>query len=61
MKARSFEDKKGKLWVACCECDRGGNGQADCSCGWKSKRWDMKGCFAGDLMEKYEIMLLRAK
>lgn len=41
----------GKLWVACCECDRGGNGSArdKCSCGGFTKKWDKLGCFLGDL------------
>jgi hypothetical protein len=45
----SFTDKKGKRWTACCECNRGGNGndKDKCSCGWKITEWDQKGCFIG--------------
>jgi len=54
MKAKhSKEDSKGHLQVACCECDRGGNGDASCSSGWKSKRWDYKACFSGRLLDKF--------
>ncbi len=50
-----FVDKK--LWVACCECDRGGNGDdaEKCSSGWMCKRWNGLGCFIGTLMKKYDM------
>jgi len=53
-KINSFRDNKGKLWVACSECDRGGNGTDvdKCSCGWKIKRFNGSGCFCGTLIEK---------
>ncbi len=53
---RSFKDKNGMLWVACSECERGGNGsdKDKCSCGWKCKKFNGTGCFCGNLMEKYE-------
>jgi|LGOV01.1.fsa_nt_gb hypothetical protein len=49
MGMHSFKDKEGKQWTACCECNRGGNGNAEdkCSCGWQSTEWDQKGCFIG--------------
>lgn len=47
----SFKDSDGHLWVACCECNRGGNGDKSCSCGWKCVKWDHLGCFAGELMD----------
>ncbi len=52
----SFRDTKNKLWVACSECNRGGNGTDPdkCSCGWKAKRFNGSGCFIGTLMDKYE-------
>ena len=56
-KIRSFYDKKHKLFVACCECNRGGNGNADCSGGFRSKRWDKKGCFVGNLLDKHKESL----
>lgn len=50
---KSFYDNKGKLYVDCSECDRGGNGtdKDKCSSGWKIKKSDGRGCFLGDLME----------
>ena len=52
----SFLDTKGKLFVDCAECQRGGNGeQQDCSAGWQHKRIKKGGCFCGELMDKYEI------
>ena len=49
MSEHSFSDSDGRRWTACCECDRGGNGndKDKCSCGFKSKTWDMLGCFVG--------------
>jgi hypothetical protein len=45
----SFNDDKGRRWTACCECNRGGNGndQDKCACGWKCTTWDSTGCFLG--------------
>ena len=45
----SFKDAKGRAWTACCECDRGGKGNArdKCACGWKIKRWNGAGCYLG--------------
>lgn len=50
---KSFKDDKGRLWVACSECDRGGNGhdKDKCSCGWKVKRFNGLGCYLGTLLE----------
>ncbi|WP_199883664.1 hypothetical protein [Anaerosinus massiliensis] len=52
----SFKDSRGHLWVACSECDRGGNGSANdkCSAGWKHKKFRGEGCFCGDLIEKFK-------
>jgi hypothetical protein len=52
----SFYDKKGLLWVACSECERGGNGNGKdkCSCGGGIKRGGLNGCFSGTLMDKFE-------
>jgi hypothetical protein len=51
----SFKDSKDLLWVACSECERGGNGsdKDKCSCGFKCKRFNGTGCFSGTLMCKY--------
>jgi hypothetical protein len=48
----SKRDTKGKLFVDCSECVRGGNGCATdkCSCGWKVKRGGKGGCFLGTLL-----------
>jgi len=52
---KSFKDTKGKLWVACSECERGGNGSDEdkCSCGGNCKRFNGTGCFSGEIIEKY--------
>lgn len=47
-------DTRGKLCVACSECSRGGNGEQDCSSGWKIKRGGKNGCFLGELLPKYK-------
>lgn len=46
----------GKLWIACCECNRGGNGAAKdkCSCGGFIEEWDKLGCFLGDMIKEKE-------
>ena len=51
---RSEPDSRGMWNIACCECKRGGNGDASCGCGMNSKRWDYKSCFLGKLLDKYE-------
>jgi hypothetical protein len=55
----SFREEKGKLWVACSECERGGNGndKDKCSCGWKVKRFNGSGCFDGTIIEKYKGLI----
>jgi len=49
----SFKDDKGKLWVACSECNRGGNGKDKdkCACGWKVKKFNGLGCYLGNLIK----------
>lgn len=49
MTTHSFTDNKGLLWMACCECDRGGNGNAEhkCSFGWRCTEWNKMGCYLG--------------
>ena len=53
----SFRDSKGRLYVDCAECHRGGNGNdpEKCSSGWQTKQVKRGGCFSGELIEKYEI------
>lgn len=53
----SFKDKNGALWVACSECNRGGNGDQSCSCGWKCKKFNNTGCFIGKLLPKFTNIL----
>lgn len=61
-KINSFKDNKGKLWTACSECERGGNGSDTdkCSCGWKIKRFNGLGCFIGTPMEKVKTSFKEA-
>jgi hypothetical protein len=53
-KKHSFTDDKGCRWVACSECERGGNGinKNKCSSGWQIKRFNKLGCFAGEEINK---------
>lgn len=52
----SYKDIKGRVFVACCECTRGGNGSDPdkCSAGWKHKRFRGAGCFVGTLMPQFK-------
>lgn len=51
-KVYSEYDTKGKLYVDCSECERGGNGsdKDKCSCGWRIKKGHKGGCFLGALI-----------
>ena len=51
-----IETGRGALWVACSECERGGNGsdKDKCSCGWKVKKFNGLGCFLGKLLPKFK-------
>ena len=40
-------DKDGRLFVACSECSRGGNGDKSCSAGWNIRRYHGEMCFLG--------------
>ena len=46
----SFTDDKGQKRTACCECNRGGNGNDHdkCSCCGKCIEWDSMDCFIGE-------------
>lgn len=57
----SFKDKRGGLWVACSECERGGNGSDSdkCSCGGRVKKFNQRGCFSGTLMGKYKAQTIK--
>jgi hypothetical protein len=48
-KRHSYTDGGGRLWVACSECERGGNGKEEdkCARGWKVRRYNKRGCFSG--------------
>ncbi len=57
-KARYSEyDSKGKLYVDCSECKRGGNGNSEdkCSAGWRHKKGKMGGCFIGEVCDGLTI------
>ena len=58
MKAKYSEyDSRGMLYVDCCECTRGGNGDAEnkCSAGGHFKKGKKCGCFIGKLLPDLEI------
>jgi hypothetical protein len=53
MKAiRSFIDSKGRVFIDCAECDRGGNGTHRIACfhGKKIKRAGLGGCYRDGLI-----------
>ncbi|MNW46842.1 hypothetical protein D3C74_241550 [compost metagenome] len=52
----SKPDSRGVMFVACSECNRGGNGDESCSSGWKIKRGgpEKGACFSGDLLDKFK-------
>lgn len=54
----SEQDSRGYWHVACCECQRGGNGDADCGAGWNVKK-GYSGCFAGTFLSKYKEAVSR--
>lgn len=56
LKPFSVYDTKGKLFVDCSECERGGNGSDPdkCSCGWQVKKGNNGGCFLGQLASGIE-------
>src|SRR3990172_6881171 len=45
----SFTDTNGKRFVACSECERGGNGsdKDKCAAGWRKIKYDHRGWFCG--------------
>ncbi len=49
----SFKDDKGRQWVACCECTRGGNGsdKDKCAAGHRCVKWNGLGCYIGTVIE----------
>lgn len=53
----SRRDDKGRLYVACSECNRGGNGNDPdkCACGGRVKTGGKVGCFAGTLMPGLKV------
>ena len=52
----SGKDSKGKVYIDCSECERGGNGSDvdKCASGWKIKKGNKGSCFSGVLMSKYQ-------
>jgi hypothetical protein len=55
MKPTYSHDIRGKLWVACSECNRGANSpyQLKCAGGLNIKRGGDDGCFGGTLLEQF--------
>jgi len=53
----SFYDTRNHLWVACSECNRGGNGndKDKCSAGFHIKRGGKLGCFLGELIDGMSV------
>ncbi len=53
----SEKDSRGKLYIDCSECVRGGNGsdKDQCSCGWQVKKGEKGGCFCGELLAGLEV------
>ena len=50
----SAPDNRGKWFIDCAECKRGGNGDKDCSSGHAIKQIRRGGCFSGELLDKYQ-------
>jgi hypothetical protein len=52
----SKPDSRGMMFIACSECDRGGNGDQSCSSGWLIKRGGQEkgACFSGSLLDKFK-------
>jgi len=48
-------DTRGKIYVDCAECVRGGKGDKSCTAGARHKRVGKGMCFCGALMDKYEL------
>jgi hypothetical protein len=48
----SIKDTRGKVYVDCSECTRGGNGvdTDKCSSGWQIRKGKKGGCFIGQLL-----------
>ncbi len=53
----SNRDDKGRLYVDCSECERGGNGSDidKCASGWRTRKGRKGGCFSGTLMAGLEV------
>ena len=47
----SLSPSKRKTVVPCAFCERGGNGDKSCACGFNEKRYSkFKGCFSGTIL-----------
>lgn len=53
----SEKDSKGRVFVDCSECTRGGNGTdpEKCASGWRNKKGGKGGCFIGTLLPNLTI------
>jgi len=47
-------DGRGKWFIDCAECKLGGNGDASCSSGHLITKIRLRGCFLGELLDKYK-------
>ena len=59
----SFKDRKGKLYIDCAECVRGGNGieEDKCAAGWSTKIINRGGCFCGELLPYFDIETVKER
>lgn len=51
----SAPDSRGKWFIDCAECKRGGNGDKDCASGQSIKQVRRGGCFIGELLDKFTV------
>jgi len=54
----SEKDSRGIIYVDCTECNRGTNGEKDCSAGARTKKGHQGGCFSGVLLDRFDGKML---
>lgn len=54
-------DTRGRLYVACSECVRGGNGDHSCGAGGQHKRYLGQMCFCGEPLPEIKEILLKTE
>ena len=57
-KIHSGYDSDGRLYVACSECARGGNGDKSCGAGGTHKHYHGEMCFCGEPLQWVQDILL---